>query len=250
MQIRKAPCAFVLSVCGPDVWRPIKPGYFSLSWYGGMSTGLDDYPTPKEYKCWRGHWCEGKHHWPWHCVPGTYSNKEGTGCVKCPAGWPCPIARTAEDQLIMPCWPGHYCPEGSASPTARPCPAGTVNHNTAAEDETACKACPAGWTCSERAFQGVGFKPCRSGYYCREGSIEGKQCPEGTYAPYPGASDRMTSESDCKACVAGFYCLKGDNLLDMLSQPCPPGKSEFPKFVLTAGGALYIRNTCCALSMA
>lgn len=204
-----------------------------MSWQGGVTARTDQYDTPKEYPCWRGHRCEGNHHWPWHCLPGTYADKAGTECIKCPAGWPCPMARTSEKQLVTACWPGHYCPEGSSSPTARPCPAGTVNHSTAAIDVTACKPCPAGWLCSERAFQAVGFQACPSGYYCVEGSVAGKACPAGTYTPYPGASDRMTSADDCTPCVAGYYCLEGNSLLDMLSQPCSPGDLQ------TLGEYLY-----------
>ncbi|KAL8431207.1 hypothetical protein Efla_000152 [Eimeria flavescens] len=216
---------FRLSVCGPKVWRDIKPGYFQLSWKGGVTERISDkFETPREYLCWQGHRCEGKHHWPWPCLPGTFANAGATACTKCPAGWPCPMARTSQAQLVMPCWPGHYCPEGSASPTAQPCPPGTVNHNTAAEDETACKPCPPGWICSERAFQAVGFEACPPGHYCAERSAKGTPCPAGTYSPYPAASERMKSVEDCLACVAGYYCPQGTSLLQMLNLPCPAGR--------------------------
>ncbi|KAL8271281.1 hypothetical protein Esti_004796 [Eimeria stiedai] len=216
-----------LSYCGPDVWRDTNPGYFQVSWYGGVG-GRNDritkYERPGEYMCWKGYRCEGRHHFPWPCLPGTYSNKDGTACIKCPAGWPCPMARTSENQLVVACWPGHYCPEGSASPTAKPCPPGTVNHSTAAEDVTACKTCPAGWICSERAFQAVGFEACPAGHYCGEGALEGTPCPAGTHAPFSGASNTMKSQEDCIPCVAGYYCPEGSDLLQMLSRPCPPGR--------------------------
>ncbi|XP_026190433.1 cell death abnormality protein 1-like [Cyclospora cayetanensis] len=134
------------------------------------------------------------------------------------------MARTSKKQLVVPCWPGHYCPEGSASPTAQPCPAGTVNHSTGGTSLAACLPCPAGWLCAERSFQAVGFQACPPGHYCVEGSSKGKPCPAGTYTPYPGASDRMTSADKCTPCVAGYYCKEGNSLLDMLSQPCPPGR--------------------------
>ncbi|KAL8449158.1 hypothetical protein Emed_003309 [Eimeria media] len=217
--------------CGPDLWRDTNPGYFQVSWYGGVGgqyvTVLEDkteFFRPLEYKCWRGYVCEGKHHFPWPCVPGTYANAEGTACIDCPAGWPCPMARTSHDQLVVPCWPGHYCPEGSASPTAMPCPAGTVNHSTAAQDDTACKTCPAGWICSERAFQAVGFEACPAGHYCGEGATQGTPCPPGTHAPFSGASSTMKSPEDCIACIAGYYCAEGSDLLQMLSSPCPAGR--------------------------
>lgn len=211
------------SVCGPEEWRPIKPGYFQLSWRGGVTALRDELPTPREYKCWKGYKCEGKHHWPWPCPPGTYANDSGTDCIKCPAGWPCPMSRTTKAQLVVPCWPGHYCPEGSASPTAMPCPAGTVNHSVGGKDKSACKPCPAGYLCAERSFQSVGLQACPTGHYCPEGSEKGIPCPAGTHTPYPGASDKMTSVDDCVKCVAGYYCKQGNSLFDMLSQPCAPG---------------------------
>ncbi|KAL8441974.1 hypothetical protein Emag_006751 [Eimeria magna] len=198
-----------------------------VSWYGGVGGRNDeitDLERPGEYQCWKGYTCKGKHHFPWPCVPGTYSNADRTACINCPAGWPCPMARTSEDQLVVACWPGHYCPEGSASPTAKPCPPGTVNHGAAAEDVTACKTCPAGWICSGRAFQAVGFEACPAGHYCGEGALKGTPCPAGTHAPFSGASSTMKSLKDCIPCVAGYYCPEGSDLLQMLSRPCPAGR--------------------------
>ena len=69
----------------------------------------------------------------------------------------------------------------------------------------------------------MGFQACPPGHYCLEGAVKATPCPAGTYTPYPGASDRMTSAEQCEQCIAGYYCKEGSSLLDMLSQPCAAG---------------------------
>lgn len=100
------------------------------------------------------------------------------------------------------CAAGHWCPEGSASPTAQPCPAGTYSPATDNYQEADCIACPAGKYCSGGGALPDG--PAAAGHYCpiRSSTATAKPCPAGTYQPVTGARAR----GDCLVCPLGQYC--------------------------------------------
>ena len=93
------------------------------------------------------------------------------------------------------CETGHYCPEGSSSPT--PCPAGTYNNGRASISSSECLSCPpgeycnaAGKTYAELTTAGApSWGICTAGYVCYSGSttatpndnILGVKCPIGFY---------------------------------------------------------------------
>ncbi|KAM6933259.1 uncharacterized protein FYW49_001626 [Xenentodon cancila] len=137
------------------------------------------------------------------------------------------------------CPVGHFCAEGSSSPS--PCPAGFYQNEAGGKSEEECKPCPLGW------FQDLpGQKecnPCPAGFHCQPpspGSTRGSSpgissplpcpagyicpgknldsqlvpCPKGTYSPKQG----LITTGDC---AAGFYCNWGSSKAD--PAPCPAG---------------------------
>ena len=92
-----------------------------------------------------------------YCSVGMYC--EGLGNVVpdgfCIAGqWcyrgarsPVPDANNALFPDNGPCWPGHYCPNGTAYPEM--CPAGSWRNETAGESVNDCAPCKGGHYCDE-----------------------------------------------------------------------------------------------------
>ena len=90
-----------------------------------------------------------------YCSVGMYC--EGLGNVVpdgfCIAGQfcyrgarsPVPDANNALFPNNGPCWPGHYCPNGTAYPEA--CPAGSWRNETAGESVNDCAPCIGGYYC-------------------------------------------------------------------------------------------------------
>jgi hypothetical protein len=60
----------------------------------------------------------------------------------CQAGYYCPLGQTEANPTVFICTPGHYCEEGSGTPTQ--CPIGTFSNATGNSNVTDCKPCTAG----------------------------------------------------------------------------------------------------------
>ena len=93
---------------------------------------------------------------------------------------------------------GHYCPEGSITPTA--CPAGSYSNRTG---QSACLVCPAGYYCPETTGSFMN-NICPSGYYCPANTTHPYQypCSPGTFNNRTGQQSQLS----CRACPAGEYC--------------------------------------------
>lgn len=132
-------------------------------------------------------------------------------CRNCTAGYYCQNSSTVV--ATVPCEPGFYCEEGTATPTLDcwkghhcaggnpipfPCEAGTYQNATG---QASCRTCPAGYYCNEAE---VFPDECPSGYYCPpETSFATKfPCPNGTF----NNKTTTTSIDECSPCIGGMYC--------------------------------------------
>ena len=90
-----------------------------------------------------------------------------------------------------PCWPGHFCPAGSAFPWK--CPAGTRMPNKRAASKSDCI-------------------PCAPGQYQPDSGQEGcLPCPAGKFSPDVGSAA-------CEACPTGGFCEESGAASNMLWQ--------------------------------
>ncbi len=133
------------------------------------------------------------------CPAATYGPLEGaslvTECVPCEPGYLCPN-ESMVTFLHNPCPVGHYCLEGSTSPT--PCPQGTHRNETTAANVSDCYPCPAGLYCPDNAT--IHGTPCNISEVCPEGSIFPLPCPPGFYCPHANIQ---------LPCPPGYYCPEG-----------------------------------------
>jgi hypothetical protein len=128
------------------------------STFGGVIgvLGSNTLTNPK-VTCAPGHYCPAGTASPTQnpCPAGTYSpeidNKEQAECLICPAGRYCSGGQALP---TGPCSEGHFCPTGSSSATAVPCPAGTYfNYGLpngvlkGARAAADCRVCPLGHYC-------------------------------------------------------------------------------------------------------
>jgi len=100
------------------------------------------------------------------------------------------------------CPSGHYCPEGSISPT--PCPPGKFTTATNNVELGDCIDCPGGYYCSSETELGMsnfGFE-CDEGYYCDGGDKVAK--------PYKKCVDPNTCPEN-KVCPKGHNCPNGSS---------------------------------------
>nr|XP_057935999.1 SCO-spondin isoform X4 [Doryrhamphus excisus] len=199
--------------------------------------------------CPPGSMCPPGSHRPVPCLPGTYQNEPGQAeCVTCPAGFYCAGSMDDDDDRKKPgiqtptlCPQGNYCPPGSQSGVAFPCPAGTFSRQMGLSSEWGCEPCPPGTYCASSgltaptglcspgyfcAHRSVTAQPqgdptgghCPAGSYCPRGSGSRVPCPAGTFSSVEGA----TSVEECLLCLPGHYCAKAG-----LSAPSGPCKSGF-----------------------
>lgn len=84
----------------------------------------------------------------------------------CSAGYYCPQGQTTDDPFL--CTVGHFCKEGSASPTI--CPSGFYQDATGQSD---CTICPEGYYCDNTVGIVVvnDTVKCPEGYYCPPGEF-------------------------------------------------------------------------------
>ncbi|XP_064629299.1 uncharacterized protein LOC135488586 [Lineus longissimus] len=169
------------------------------------------------------------------CDAGLYCDSPGLMSPRAPCdpGYVCrggaSTSAPVDGKTGDVCPRGGYCPLGSGKAT--PCPLGTYSNITGAINDFDCFECDPGYYCNKVA----GGEPtglCYGGYFCRggaktptqnmsqpgyyapNGSIHPRKCEEGTYNPYPAASE-------CQACDEGAYCPeRGLNQ----SRLCPMGK--------------------------
>jgi hypothetical protein len=122
------------------------------------------------------------------------------------------------------CPAGHYCGEGTATPTKAP--KGFYQPNSGTSDSTDLYICPGGFHCPDEAMANYKGNPCSIGHYCPAGSEKPDQvkCPAGTY----GDRIDLANVVDCKPCPAGYYCAEGtstiiDAMLCKINHYCPTG---------------------------
>lgn len=145
------------------------------------------------------------------CVAGSYSNRtdnqEQADCTACPKGYYCLEGATAPSGE---CPQGHYCPPSTTAATEYPCPSGTYYDSTGNIREEDCLVCPAGHYCGEgsatptacsagtfsSAEGNVGVEQCTTctaGYECpTDGMTAPTNCRVGFYSA-AGAEDCSVS---------------------------------------------------------
>lgn len=177
----------------------------------------------ENYECPPGHFCQGNNEPKKECEAGYFREESGascniTGIDNCLEG--CEI-----------CPEGTFCPGDTVTDGGFPCPPGvSCDLGTYIPDT----ACPAGYFCPEATYQ----IPCRSGFYCEEGSWNETvcefpyYCPEGTGDLYGytcdlgyGAVDgfnRTNEEEFCRLCPSGTYRSRKEQTE---CEPCPAGAS-------------------------
>ncbi|CAH1797039.1 unnamed protein product, partial [Owenia fusiformis] len=214
-------------------------------------------PQPPGKQCLAGHRCPRGSPMQYPCESGEYQPLPGEGeCLSCPPGKYCDRndaisenqsgAGAPSHGVVTPkdCPAGFYCPNGTETARANPCPVGTYSNTTMLENATECRLCPQGHYCEAvniteptglcspgfycvlgainpiPADASEGGGPCPQGTYCAEGWDWPTPCPKGTYgdrAELPGLSDctlcppgEFCAQSGLSAsngsCLGGFYC--------------------------------------------
>lgn len=203
---------------------PLSNGSFTSQYYGSSiyvgTTRENEYP----------------------CPAGTYSSRTNLyspdQCNNCPKGYWC---AGGLNKWNGECSPGHYCPEGSWSPTTYPCPAGTYSNEIGLTSEDECLPCPEGSYCGEgftvpvlcpvgtysNVTNTIGMGPsnnegerncmeCPAGYYCQLGSKNPIECGTSKYS--------ISGQGCCDVCLTGYYCPLNETSEEaMLQYRCPAG---------------------------
>lgn len=186
----------------------------------GNATNLSDCTCPlANYtggKCWPGAYCPNGTAYPVPCTGGYYCMQYGLASPEglCNAGYFCNGSDTQPDPSDQVCPVGHYCEQGSATPT--PCPSGTMSNTAGNTNLTDCNSCTPGYYCAGTGNTNY-TGPCAPNYYCPSGQQSstpneynctiGHYCPGETGQPLP--------------CVAGFY---QDNEGMSSCKNCPAGR--------------------------
>lgn len=102
----------------------------------------------------------------------------------------------------LPCPPGHYCPEGSGSPT--PSPIGYYTPLSGMPSLDSLYKCPPKHYCPNTGMTTYKGYFCEAGYVCPAASTSATQvdCPAGTF------SDRrdLHDTKHCDLCPKGYHC--------------------------------------------
>ncbi|KAH8064675.1 hypothetical protein JL722_1554 [Aureococcus anophagefferens] len=185
--------------------------------------------------CFGGHYCETDGlGWPTgECADGYYCGlganvatpDEKQLATSIYQGETC-ADQSTEDDANGVCPRGHYCPEGSTSPTA--CPPGTQNGALGRFNLSHCEPCEASFYCPDSGTIDATI-PCEPGFYCPGGDVqptllctEGHYCAGGDADPEPcapGTFANVTGASECAACPISHYC----ELATVTPQWCPKG---------------------------
>ena len=169
------------------------------------------------------------------CPAGTYTPppdntrlSNSGNCTICTSGSYC---LGGQSQVSGACAPGFWCPAGSISPTANPCPAGAYSASTSLTVSSSCSAtakgyytlagvsamvpCPSGRytsvTNTVAASEGGPVPyclPCSAGSYCSSGSSAPTNCGSGFYS--------ASLASVCTPCPLGTYCSSATTTATML----------------------------------
>lgn len=215
-------------------------------------------------RCAAGHYCPTGTVQPdaYPCPAGSYTDSidliRSEDCTECPERHACPQGTGGDQQPMVSCAAGFFCPNGTEYATQHPCLPGTWSRATtlAAADE--CDICPGGKYCMGGKAYIDG--DCAPGHYCPLGTPSptrfpcpsgtytahtwlvapeqcddcppGSYCPEGSISPIPCKPGSYTSRNStqqvgpgaawpmCMLCPAGFYCIEGA----VTPAPCGPGK--------------------------
>lgn len=151
------------------------------------------------------------------CPAGSYCLEGSSTATKCPPGKFTSLTEQTSELNCQTCQLGYYCGEGSSVQSACPtgtfsievggtsdavckqCPQATYNDGTAA---TVCTNCTAGKYSAAYAATSVSqCLPCPPGKYCPVASIQGIDCPVGTYNRFSGRQ----VYTDCQNCDAPVY---------------------------------------------
>ncbi|XP_053757201.1 zonadhesin-like isoform X9 [Panthera pardus] len=238
--------------CPPGSGKPFPDGPCSAGYYCPLGQTS---ATPTSFRCPRGFYCPEGSPQPRACENGTFQPQEAKGsCEPCPAGFYCEASGTgltAGGPSL--CLQGYFCPPGSHSATAHPCPRGTFGPRRGASAELDCELCPAGMFCSSEGLsQPSGL--CHSAHYCTGGAVSptplkhkveapglsgndicppGFFCPRGTGSPMPclpgsySSAPGLASEDQCQPCPPGHYCSN-------------PGLSHVPEAELCDAGYICL----------
>jgi len=199
------------------------------------------------------------------CPPGTFSPADNLmsadECTLCPPGRFCPGGLTITSG---PCAAGYFCPNGTASATQMPCPAGTFATATDLFDVEQCAECPVGHFCD---LADTLPEPCPAGTYANETGTAGvgacRACPDGSFCPSTGTvqpsscgrgKHSAASASVCATCPVGRFCPFNETTTALMQSSllacpaglfCPAGTDHEPEFTNDAcvAGSYCLRAT-------
>jgi hypothetical protein len=196
--------------------KPVMGGYYAST--NGSTTPLGN------GECSDGFYCEGGSNTPTPFLyTQTYNGRFYTNDQ-------CPV--------------GSYCPHGSN--TSIVCQAGYFASGRGNYLASQCLPCPRSQYCSSAGAGSSSGTFCDPGYLCVSGNtvpnptdgVKGFACPAGTYCTYaamnttrcsPGTFNPDVGQSNCSACLAGFYCSdfgQRDGYTCPLGSYCPAGASQ------------------------
>lgn len=223
----------------------------SVGWYclAGAVTPKPIIPSQGGI-CDKGYYCpDGEQ--KLECDPGKYCPQKGLSepAGDCLDGFYC-ISKSiywAPTDGVMGniCGAGKYCPAGAFEETD--CPAGTFSAGKGLAAANECTPCLPGYYCPNTGMTAATTK-CPAGYYCPSGSSSGtaNTCTTGHYCPLgasyaiecpAGTYTDTTGNSECLACPAGKYCVRGTvTPVDCIAgHYCPQGTRFSDEFPCPAG---------------